>query len=239
HQLLLFHQRVIVPAGLRSKVLHNLHVQHQGITKTRALARQLYYRPRLMRSISTMIADCSDCQALRPSQIHEPLLQTQSNKPFEAVSIDLLQVKGQHFIVVVDRFSSWTCVAPLKKLDTHSVIKLIENWFLDFGLPEIIRTDGDAYDPINPEEKQKFQNKTMAIEENSRELSGLRSRHLAPLHIGSQVLIQNPHSKRWDTRGTVRAIRPNGRSYDIDVNGKKQLRNRIFLKPYREKSVLF
>ena len=41
-----------------------------------------------------------------------------------------------------DRYSGWPNAEPLKNLDTEAVINILEEWFVDTGKPERIRTDG-------------------------------------------------------------------------------------------------
>ena len=55
---------------------------------------------------------------------------------------------------------------------------------------------------------------------------------LKPLSTNQRVLVQDPISKSWDETGTITAIRPLGRSYDIKMDsGKNYLRNRSFIRP--------
>jgi uncharacterized protein YegP (UPF0339 family) len=56
---------------------------------------------------------------------------------------------------------------------------------------------------------------------------------LPPLPVGSRVLLQDPVSKAWNSRGVIIAARDGGRSYyvEIDKKCKQFLRNRRFLRP--------
>ena len=56
-------------------------------------------------------------------------------------------------------------------------------------------------------------------------------RSLPPLSIGQLVLIQDPKTNRWRSRGKITKIRDQGRSYYVDTNGREKLRNRRFLRP--------
>ena len=58
------------------------------------------------------------------------------------VGIDLFQTHGKHFLVMVDRYSGFPFVAALTKLTTAAILKVLDNWVLDFGYPEVIRSDG-------------------------------------------------------------------------------------------------
>ena len=53
---------------------------------------------------------------------------------------------------------------------------------------------------------------------------------LEELHPGDVVTVQDPHSRRWDRTAKVIRIRPSGRSYDIELEGRTTSRNRRYLK---------
>lgn len=59
---------------------------------------------------------------------------------------------------------------------------------------------------------------------------------LVELPIGTAVRLQNPVTKRWDVIGSVVEMRPSKRSYFIDVDGVRMLRNRRFIKPINDQS---
>ena len=55
---------------------------------------------------------------------------------------------------------------------------------------------------------------------------------LKPLKSGQRVLVQNPISKSWDEKGIIIEVRPDGRSYEVNMDsGKSFVRNRAFLRP--------
>ena len=56
-------------------------------------------------------------------------------------------------------------------------------------------------------------------------------RGLPHLTIGQLVIIQDPKTHRWVSRGKVTAVRKRNRSYVVDINGRSYLRNRRFLRP--------
>ena len=123
--LLLYHGRIVVPDVAKAEVLKTLHVQHTGESKTLANARQLYFWVGLTRDIKLMVATCQVCLAHTPSQRLEPQIQTSSSRPWEAVSVDLGYYHGTHYLVLMDRYSGWPLVQPLKKLDTSAVTTIL------------------------------------------------------------------------------------------------------------------
>ena len=116
--------------------------QHCGETKTLQLARSLYFWPGMTRAIKNKVSHCSECLELRPSRPSEPFIQTLNvSRPFEAISIDLGYLKGDHYLVMVDRYSGWPEVQKMTKLDTKAVTEVLKTWFMQHGIPNRIRSD--------------------------------------------------------------------------------------------------
>ena len=62
--------------------------------------------------------------------------------------------------------------------------------------------------------------------------AGRNHRNLPEITPGTEVRIQNPKTGAWNQTGTVKEVRPHGRSYYLqDQNQRYILRNRKFLKP--------
>ena len=101
--------------------MKTLHVQHTGESKNLANARQIYFWPGMTAEIKFMVAMCQECQPFQLTQRIEPQIQTMTSRLFEAVSVDLGYLNGMHYLVLMDRYSGWPLVKPLKKLDTGKV----------------------------------------------------------------------------------------------------------------------
>lgn len=50
-------------------------------------------------------------------------------------------------------------------------------------------------------------------------------------YIGHTVVSQNLKTGQWDQKATIIEKRPNGRSYVVNINGRKRLQHRRFLRP--------
>ena len=57
-----------------------------------------------------------------------------------------------------------------------------------------------------------------------------RTKPLPQLTIGDKVRVQDPKSGQWLHQGAIVTVRENGRSYEIEINGKRYLRNRRYLR---------
>ena len=140
---LTYHGRMVVPEAARKEVLANLHIQHTGVSKTLMDARQLYYWPGMTNAIKLMISRCMECMACLPSQTLEPQIPTEATRPFERFSIDLGTQKGKDYLISMDRYSGWPMAAPIpKKANTKVITDILDEWFIEHGLPVSIRTDG-------------------------------------------------------------------------------------------------
>ena len=138
----MFHDRIVVPKGAQKKILELLHIQHTGIVKTYDNARQLYFWCNMKNDIKNVVSSCEECMRMLPSQPLEPQINTYASRPFEAVSTDLGKQAGVHYLILVDRYSGWPMAVPLKNLDTKAVTTELDEWFIDYGKPERLRSDG-------------------------------------------------------------------------------------------------
>ena len=69
--------RIIIPSSLRNRILNELHDDHQGIVKTKALARSYVWFPGIDNMIEETIGDCKMCiQHLKsPTRIYATLVE--------------------------------------------------------------------------------------------------------------------------------------------------------------------
>ena len=139
-------QRIVVPRALRRRALTDLHAAHQGLTRTKARARQVFYWPNMANDIANVIGSCDVCQLYAPSQQKEPMMVTNDRRPslpFASTSADLFSCQGWEYIVYTDRKTGWPCVAKLgRSCSSADVIRALRRWFPDLGVPTQLVTDG-------------------------------------------------------------------------------------------------
>jgi transposase InsO family protein len=142
--LILCNGKIIVPLAQRQHVLSQVHAAHQGISRTRSRARDLYYWIGMNNEITMLVESCEKCQRFRPSQQREPLRSdNHATRPFESISADLFEYGSVHFMAVIDRYSSWPMVIKFGKLpNSNTVINAFKKIFRDYGYPIVLRTDG-------------------------------------------------------------------------------------------------
>jgi hypothetical protein len=135
--------RIVIPRQHREEILALLHIAHAGIVRTRKLAQQNYFWPGMNNDIKLMIDRCDACQELRPSQPQEPLqLIPRPTIAMQSVSCDLAEKSGSTYLILVCRYSGYPFVHQLKTLVTSSITTRLNKWFLEYGFPRRLLSDG-------------------------------------------------------------------------------------------------
>lgn len=150
-------QRVVIPISMRPEALKILHAAHQGMVKSKQLARDLLYWPGVNKQIEDMVSRCSACQEHRPMQAKEPLLSTPiPTRPWEHVAADLFDCLDAKWLICVDYYSEYFEVERMDN-GTHGqeVIRQCKKWFSVHGIPEQMTTDNGP--PFNGIQWKEFE----------------------------------------------------------------------------------
>ena len=140
--VVLDNSRILIPKSCRNKIIQLLHKPHAGISKTLATAKKYYYWPKMRYDLTNAIDKCEECQIHRPKQNNDIPIETKASEPMEKLSLDLFEIKGKHFLIVVDRFSGLPWIKPITSLATNSITKRLNSICREFGYPRSVRTDG-------------------------------------------------------------------------------------------------
>ena len=138
--------RVVIPAAGRTQILDDLHECHQGPSRIKARARMVVWRPQLDKTIEDMVSNCVTCQSSRPLPPLAPLHPwSYPQKPWSRLHIDYAgPLQDFTFLVVVDDFSKWLEVMPVKNATSSITIDKLRSIFVTHGLPDTIVTDNAA-----------------------------------------------------------------------------------------------
>ena len=153
----LFHNewRLWIPSGLTEEVIRLTHeppqTSHGGIAKTLHRVRQFFYWPNMATQIKNFINKCEICKQSKSSnQILRPPIENNyvTELPFQKLFVDFLgpyprSKKGNAYVfVVLDHFSKYVFLHPLRSANTSSIIKFLKNEvFNAFGVPQILHSD--------------------------------------------------------------------------------------------------
>ena len=152
--LLLFQSRLVIPAELQEEILQRLHQGHQGVVKCRALARSCVWWPGLSKKIEEIVGTCATCEKERKLP-PEPLQPTKTpDYPWQKIAMDLFELNGHTYLIVVDYYSRWIETVHLKQTTSVTVIEHCKSIFARFGIPEIVLSDNGPQ--FNSREFMKF-----------------------------------------------------------------------------------
>jgi len=140
--LVMWGNRVVIPAAARKRMLEILHLSHSGVVKTSELAKTCVYWPGMTSDIASTVAACKACRARLPSQQKEPMDICEARYPMEKVGVDLFETGGQKWLVLVDRYSGYIWTKQMQSTTTRAVTNALSHWFCMFGRPKSVRTDG-------------------------------------------------------------------------------------------------
>ena len=94
--LLLYGQRIVIPATLRTQMLEQLHTGHQGIVNCRKRAKFAVWWPGLSKQLAEIVRSCSTC-ARTQSQPAKPLIPSQlPTLPWQRVAADFSNTNLRH-----------------------------------------------------------------------------------------------------------------------------------------------
>ena len=140
-------RQVLIPEPLQSSILKQLHAGHQGIEKTRRLARESVYWPKIHQDIEEICKRCTFCQELQPQQPKEPMMMhDKPGKPWAKLGTDLFEAEGRTFLLISDYFSRYPAVIELQRTTTADVVDATKKIFSLLGVPrEIVSDNGPQY----------------------------------------------------------------------------------------------
>ena len=141
--VVLYKNRILIPASLRREVLGNLHSAHQGVSSMMSRAESSVFWPGISQDVQHIRDRCNDCNTMAPSQLNlppRPLLYP--TYPFELVCADYFMYRGNNFLVIVDRYSNWPTVIKTYDMDARTLIKALKDYSMIFGIPAELSSDG-------------------------------------------------------------------------------------------------
>ena len=118
--LLMYGNRLVIPASLRKEVLECLHAAHQGVAGMKARDAACVYWPGISADISNRRIQCRTCNTIAPSQAKLPLHPPSAPVyPFEQVVADYFTLHGHDYLVYADRYTGWVTVSKAPTSGKH------------------------------------------------------------------------------------------------------------------------
>ena len=106
-------------------------------------ASQIIWWPGLSKDISMTREKCHRCNVEAPSLPRDPPhKKSDPDYPFQFLSADYFEIKGNHYLVTVDRYSNWPIVYWCKTPDAKELVKVFRKIFETYGICDELCTDG-------------------------------------------------------------------------------------------------
>ena len=140
---LLWGGRVIVPGSLKEVIMAELHKEHMGISKMKALARNHVWWAGLDKDLEALAKSCPACLAVKQTPPNAPLHPwIWPSRPWQRIHIDFAgPFMDKSFFIVVDAHSKWAEVVEMPQTTTARTIAVLRHLFATHGIPEQIVSD--------------------------------------------------------------------------------------------------
>ena len=141
----------VPPKRDRCGLIENIHkeLSHVGVTKCLQRIKNSYFWPNMDEQITSIIRSCKKCQMYKPNHTKKQAYgKLNADYIFETISIDIMgpfkrTPEGFTYLLgIIDNYSKYIMLCPLKNLTSNTVIKCLENkWINLFGAPEKLHSD--------------------------------------------------------------------------------------------------
>ncbi|XP_052132660.1 uncharacterized protein K02A2.6-like [Frankliniella occidentalis] len=133
--------RVVVPEVLRGRVLASLHAAHHGMTKMKAIMQSYAWWPGVTTNITDIVKACPTCREHQrnPTPSYTPW--PTPSRHWERVHGDFCYVDGQNFLILIDAWSRWPEIYPVRNLTAAELIRCVRTAFATHGVPNLFVSD--------------------------------------------------------------------------------------------------
>lgn len=140
---LLLDDRVVIPEKLKPTILAALHKGHPGIRRTKQLAREYVYWPKMSEDIERLVRQCDTCALNQKLPVKVPLDPWPTpSRPMERVHIDYAgPIDGQYLLVSVDAYTKFLDVVITPTISANRTVELCREFFSRYGPPDVLVTD--------------------------------------------------------------------------------------------------
>lgn len=142
--ILVRENRAVMPLSLRHLALNIAHRGHPGAVMMKKILRERTWWPGLDADVSDSLRNCLGCTVVSKEDRPEPMKRkTLPDGPWQQIAIDFLEVRecSTSFLVVVDYYSRYLMVQPVKPTSAENTIKRLEEMFKIWSYPSSITAD--------------------------------------------------------------------------------------------------
>lgn len=147
NEMVLRGDRLVIPVGLRKRLLELSHIGHPGIERTKQRLRAKVWWPTMDKDAEKLVRSCMDCQIVGLPGPPEPMkLRELPQAPWCQLSMDMLGPlpSGDSLLVVIDLYSRFRVVEILRQTTSADILKKLKPMFIRLGFPEVLLADNAA-----------------------------------------------------------------------------------------------
>ena len=134
--------RVVIPAKFHERILNEMHEEHIGMCRMKALARSYAWWPNIDNEVECLVKWCEACALVKNSSPEVPLHPWKwATRPWQRIHVDFAEFKGQMFLVVIDSFSKWLDVIPMTSTTAEKTVERLRTLFSTWGIVEELVSD--------------------------------------------------------------------------------------------------
>ena len=141
-QVLLYRERVVVPATLQAKILKDFHIGHPGATRMKTLMRSYVYWKGMDKDIEEKVKRCKGCALAAKAPPIQFSPWPKADYPWSRIHVDYAgPLDGVYYLIIVDSFTKWPEVFKCKNPTTEFTIKILHELFARFGVVDCLVSD--------------------------------------------------------------------------------------------------
>lgn len=142
--ILLRGNRLVIPKGLRNRVLELAHEGHPGEGMMKRRIRARVWWPLVDRDAEKFVKNCKDCLLVSQPNPPVPMVRHQfPENPWSFLAMDLLGPlpNNEYILVIIDYFSRYMELKFLRSIKSRDVINFMEELSVKHGLPKSVKAD--------------------------------------------------------------------------------------------------
>ncbi|XP_055698689.1 uncharacterized protein K02A2.6-like [Phlebotomus papatasi] len=135
--------KLVVPEGLRSRMLQLAHEGHPGETLMKQRLRERVWWPGIDSDSVKVVRSCEGCILVSAPNKPEPMQRRAlPSGPWIDLAMDFMSIpSGEHLLVVVDYFSRYKEVEVMHRITARETIERLDKIFTRLGYPRTLTLD--------------------------------------------------------------------------------------------------
>ena len=129
-------------------MLRIIHKAHQGYDSSIRRAQECLFWPGMQSDMQETCFSCGICSQYHAERPTEPMLSHKiPSRPWSKIGVDLFALDGKQYLVMVDHYSNYFELEPLRNAAASTVIKAMKRNLARHGIPDTCISDnGPPFD---------------------------------------------------------------------------------------------